>query len=97
LRTALIEAASAAARTNGSALQARYRRIRTRRGHQKAIVALAHQRLTIAYHVMANQVPYTELGAAYFDRHQRDRAGRRHIRQLEQLGYRVQVVEDTAA
>jgi transposase len=96
LRTALIEAASAAARTNGSALQARYRRIKARRGHQKAIVAIAHQLLTIAYAVMANHVPYTELGPDYFDQHQRDRAIRRHIRQLEQLGYRVQL-EKTAA
>jgi transposase len=89
LRAALIEAASAAARTKGSALQARYRRLKGRRGHHKAIVAVAHQLLTIAYFVLARHVPYTELGADYFDHHQRHRAIRRHVRHLEQLGYRV--------
>lgn len=95
LRTALVEAASAAARTKGSALQARYRRIKARRGYQKAVVAVAHHLLTIAYHVMAQGVPYTELGADYFDRRQRDRVTRRYVRHLEQLGYRVHL--ETAA
>lgn len=95
LRTALVEAASAAARTNGSALQARYRRIKARRGYQKALVAVAHQLLTIAYHVMAHGVPYAELGADYFDRRQKDRATRRYVHHLEQLGYRVHL--ETAA
>ena len=89
LRAALIEAASAAARTNGTALQARYRRVRSRRGHHKAIVAVAHQILTIVYYICAQHVPYHELGADYFDRMDRDRAIRRHVRHLEHLGYHV--------
>ncbi len=91
LRTALIEAASAAARTKGSALQARYRRIRARRGHKRAVVAVAHQLLTITYHVLAAVVPYTEFGADYFDQRFRERAVRRHVRHLEQLGYHVRL------
>lgn len=56
-------------------------------------MAVAHQLLTIAYYVMARNVPYTELGPDYFDQRHRDRAVRRHIRHLEQLGYRVHVEE----
>jgi transposase len=91
LTTALIEAAQAAARTNGTALQARYRRLRGRRGHQRAIVGVAHQILKITYYILAGDCVYDELGPDYFDRHHRERAIRRHIRQLEQLGYRVTV------
>jgi transposase len=91
LRTALIEAASAAARTQGSALQARYRRIRARRGHKRAVVAVAHHLLTITYHVLVADRPYTELGADYFDQRFQERAVRRHVRHLEQLGYRVRL------
>src|SRR5436853_124025 len=43
LRTALIEAAnSASGRTRGTYLNAQYLRLRSRRGHAKAIVAVAH-------------------------------------------------------
>src|SRR5258707_6745738 len=48
LRTILVQAAQAAAHTKDTALVARYRRIAARRGHKKAVVALAHPLLVIA-------------------------------------------------
>jgi transposase len=89
LRTTLIEGALAAARAKGTALQSRYYRIKRTRGHKKAVVAVGHQILEIAYYVMRDAVTYQELGADYFDRQHRERTTRRHIRQLEALGYRV--------
>jgi len=47
LRTSLIEAANAAARTKATALGARYRRILPHRGHRKAIVAVGRHILEI--------------------------------------------------
>lgn len=85
----LIEAATAASRTKATALSALYQRIKRRRGHQRAIVAVAHQILTIAYHLLARDTTYEELGPDYFQRRHRERHARRHVRQLEQLGYRV--------
>jgi transposase len=96
LRTALIESALAASRANRTALQARYLRVKRHRGHKKAVVAVGHQILEIAYYVMRDGTPYHELGADYFDRRHRDRAIRRHVRQLEQLGYHVMLVDPTA-
>lgn len=49
LRSVLVEAALAATRANRTALQARYLRIKRHRGHKNAVVATAHQMLTIAY------------------------------------------------
>jgi transposase len=90
LRTALIEAAQAATRTD-SALAAQYRRIMRHRGHKKAVVAVAHSILVIAYHLMSRQTTYRELGAGYFDRRHAERATRRAIKVLERQGYRVRL------
>lgn len=97
LKTALIEGALAASRAKGTALQARYLRVRRHRGHQKAVIAVAHQILEIAYYVMRDGVTYDELGAAYFDRRDRERTRLRCLRQLHTLGYEVTLVGPTAA
>jgi transposase len=89
LRTLLIESGLAATRAKDTALQTRYYRVKRNRGHKKAVLAVGHQILEIAYHVMRHGIPYHELGADYFDRRHRDRALRRHVRQLEALGYQV--------
>ena len=91
LRRTLIQAALGATRKNGSALQARYYRVKRHRGHKKAVVAVGHQILEIAYYVMHDGVSYDELGADYFDRRHAERAVRRHVRQLEALGFHVTI------
>jgi transposase len=91
LRATLIQAGLAATRSHGTALQARYHRVRRHRGHKKAVVALGHQILEIAYYIMRDGVTYDELGADYFDRRHAERAVRRHMRHLEALGYRVTI------
>jgi hypothetical protein len=89
LRGALVEAALAATRARGTARQARYYRVKRHRGHKKAIIAVGHQILEIAYYLMRDDVTYLELGADYFDRRDRDRTIRRNVKQLEALGYTV--------
>jgi transposase len=89
LRGALIEAGLAATRARGTALQARYYRVKRHRGHKKAVVATAHQILEIAYHLLRDKVTYRELGADYADRRDRDRTLRRNVKQLEALGFKV--------
>jgi len=89
LRGALIEAGLAATRARETALQARYYRVKRHRGHKKAVVAVGHQILEIAYYVLRDQVTYHELGADYFDRRDRDRTMRRNVKQLEALGFKV--------
>lgn len=91
LRRTLIQAALGAIHSKGTALQARYHRVKRHRGHKKAVVAVGHQLLEIAYYVMRDGVTYHELGADYFDRRHAERAVRRHVRQLEALGYRVTI------
>ena len=91
LRTALIEAAqSAAGRTKDTYLNPQYLRVKRRRGHKKAIVAVAHSILVAAYYILRDQVTYEELGGDYFVRREdQDRLTRRLVRQLERLGQHV--------
>jgi transposase len=91
LRAALVASAQAAVRTKGSYLAAQYHRIAARRGAKKAIIAVAHTLLTIAYHVIARREPYHELGADYFDRQKPAATAHRLVRRLRQLGFAVTI------
>jgi transposase len=91
LRTILVQAAQAAAHTKHPALAARYHRIAARRGHQKAVVALAHALLVIIFHVIARRQPYHELGEDYFQHRDPVARAKRLVHQLTQLGFAVQL------
>jgi transposase len=90
LRSALIEAAYAAARSRGTYLGAHYARLKGRRGPKKAAVAVGHSILVICYHILQRGEPYQELGEDYFNRRLSEEAyKKRLVRQLERLGHRV--------
>jgi transposase len=89
LRAALIEAAHGAAKSKGTYLSAQFRRLVSRRGKKKALVAVAHSILVIAYHVLTRREIYQELGGNYFDERERTVVERRLTRRLERLGYQV--------
>jgi transposase len=90
LHGALAEAAQAAARTKSSYLQAQYRRLAARRGKQRAIIAVGHTILRMAYHLLKYpDSVYEERGAHYFDERDRQGVERRLVRRLERLGYQV--------
>ncbi len=98
LRRALVEAAQAAARTKGTYLASQYARIKGRHGHNKAIIAVAHSILVIAYHILQRQQPYNELGGDYFiERQNKDAYQRRLVKQLERMGYDVTLDAKPAA
>ncbi|WP_207394249.1 IS110 family RNA-guided transposase [Actinomadura formosensis] len=90
LKGALGEAATAAARTD-TFLGARYRRIVKRRGHAKAIVAVARSILVITWHLINDpDTHYQELGPDWHQRHLNPtRKTRDLVRQLQALGHQV--------
>jgi transposase len=89
LKGALGMAAFGAARTKGSYLQARYKRLTARRGPMKALIAVEHSIITAIWHMLTDNVPYHELGGDYFTRRDPERAARRAVTRLNELGYRV--------
>ncbi|HLZ59180.1 MAG TPA: IS110 family transposase [Ktedonosporobacter sp.] len=89
LRSALVEAANAAARTKNTYLSAQYYRLVGRRGKPKALVALGHTLLVIVYYLLLREEEYQELGGNYFDERDRQAVEKRLVRRLENLGYQV--------
>jgi transposase len=96
LKTALVQAAHGAARTKGTALAAKYRRVAARRGARRAIMAVAHRLLLIAYQIIVRREPYRELGADYLERRQPSRTVDRLVQQLRDLGVEVTVTAEAA-
>lgn len=89
LKTALVEAANAAARTKGTYLRDKFYRLKARRGYKRAVVAVAHKILVAIYHMLSHQVRYHDLGDLYLDHLNKHHLTRNLVRRLERLGYTV--------
>jgi hypothetical protein len=89
LRRTLAEVANVAGRTKGTYLAAQFRRIAARRGKGRAVVAVGLSVLVAIYHMLTRKQPYRELGAHYFDDHEREHLQRRLVHRLERLGFAV--------
>lgn len=97
MRTALIEAAHAAAHSKNTYLSAQYHRLAARRGAKKAAMALGHTLLVIIYHVLTEEKDSEELGGNYFDERDRQAVKKRLVRRLENLGYQVSLTPTAPA
>ncbi|MGC1435030.1 MAG: transposase [Terriglobales bacterium] len=89
LKTALVEAANAAARAKGTYLRDKFCRLKARRGYKRAAVAIAHEILVSIYHMFSQQVPYHDLGDFYLDNLNKHHLTRTLVRRLERMGYTV--------
>jgi len=97
LKAALAEAAWAAGRCKGGYLPEQFRRLAARRGRKRAIVAVGHSILVIAYHLLKDGSRYTDLGPEHSDRRDADRVKKRSIQRLEALGYKVSLTDTKEA
>lgn len=91
LRGALVEAAWAASHTKNTYLGAYYRRLASRRGRKRALVALGHAILLIVYHILKDKTTYQDLGPDYFERKNKEASVQRIVRRLEAWGYSVEI------
>ncbi len=85
------QCAWAAARTKNTYLSAQFRRLAAKRGRKRAIIAVAHSILAIAYHLQKKRCDYRDLGSEYFDRLNADGLKRYLVRRLEALGHKVTI------
>ena len=86
LGVALKQAAHAAARTQHPYVAAQYHRLAGRRGNKKAIVAVAHAMVVIAYPLMQRKEPSRALGGDSCDQQRPDATAKRLVKRLERLG-----------
>jgi transposase len=96
LQTALVEAASAAARKKDSYLRDKFFRLKARRGYKRAAMAIAHKILISAYHMLRDGVPYQDLGAQYLDSLARQNTTKNLLHRLQRLGYEVELRPNAA-
>jgi transposase len=93
LKAALGQAAVTASRTKSTYLAARFKRVASRRGKKRALVAVGHTILIAVWAMLSHDLPYHDLGGDYFtDRlnpNAKARQARRLINQLGLLGYRA--------
>jgi transposase len=95
LKSILVQAACSAINVNGSYYQAKFRRLKQRRGHKRAVVAIAHSILITIYYMLKRGEPYRELGARFVSVHDIQRRRNSLVKQLEQLGFAVTVNQVT--
>lgn len=91
LRSVLIQAAHAAVKVKGSYLGAFYRRLASRHGVKKAIMAVAHKLLVLAYTLLTKRETYQEPGETYLDARRKEQTVRRLRNRIEQLGFTVRL------
>jgi len=89
LSAMLVEAAGSGGRSKGNYLSAQHARLTARRGMGRAQVAVAHQILVCAYHMLQRDEPYHDLGADWMRRRSTAAQTRRLVTQLERLGHTV--------
>lgn len=93
LKPVLVQCAWAASRSNGTYLQALFRRLRSRGGPKKAAVGVAASMLTAAYYMLRDGLSYHDLGPDHFVRRDRTRIAKHLTRRLRELGYEVSLQE----
>lgn len=87
----LVQCAWAAARTKSSYFHQQYHRLKARRGHKRALIAVAHSILVTIWHLLARPLPYADLGPHHFRRPPATEQAERLVHRLQQMGYAVQL------
>ena len=78
-----------AARSHDTYLGAKFRRIASRRGPIKALVAVEHALLIAIWHMLTNGDLYNEPGGDFYARRQPEKTKARALDQLRKMGSAV--------
>jgi transposase len=97
LKAALGTSALVASRTNDTFLAARYKRVASRRGHLRALVALERTILVAVWNVLSTNQPYVDLGGDYYARRRPAAMISKAINQLKQVGVNITFTSPTTA
>lgn len=92
LKTTLVQAAWAAARTKRSYFRGLFHRLKARRGTMKAIVAVAASMLRTIYYMLTRGQQYADLGENHFDALAQVKTANRLLKRLKGIGVEVLTV-----
>ncbi len=91
LRSILVQMANAAVRCKASYFATVYRRLAPRRGHKRAIVAVAHRLLIAVYHILKQHQPYRDYRTTDTGQRTQHQLIQTLQHRIERLGYQVQL------
>ena len=66
-----------------------YQRLKARRGHKRALIAVAHAMLTTIWHLLSHASDYADLGTVQQHAPDPQRLTKHLVQRLQQLGYSV--------
>lgn len=89
LRSILVQMANAAVRCKASYFATVYRRLAPRRGHKRAIVAVAHRLLIAVYHILKQHQPYRDYRTTDTGKPRQQHLVQTLQHRIERLGYHV--------
>jgi transposase len=92
LRSMLVQMANAAVRCKTSFFATVYRRLAPRRGHKRAIMAVAHRLLIAVYHMLRQHQPYHDHCATKSGQPTQQQLLNTLQHRIERLGYQVQLI-----
>lgn len=64
-----------------------------RRGKKRALIAVGHKILIMAYYILKDKVAYRELGISYLDNRRKHKMTRSYVNRLKKPGYEVTLKE----
>jgi transposase len=89
LKQMLVQCAWAASRTQRSYFHGMYQRLKARRGHKRALIAVAHAMLGTIWHLLSRASDYVDLASVPTHQPDPQRLTRHLVQRLQQLGYTV--------
>ena len=89
LKTMLVQCAKAAKNVKSSFFSAQYQRIATRRGKNRATLAVAHSMLIAIYHVLKTGTPFKDLGSEYYSQFNKEKKINSYLKKLHSLGWEL--------
>ena len=93
LKKTLVQSARAAARTKNTYFNSFYSGLASRRGANRAAVALGRKILEICYYMLRDGTRYNDIGADFFMKMNKNRILKSSIKRIEELGYTVEIKE----
>lgn len=86
LKSTLIQCAKSAQKDKNSFFYAQYQRLVTRKGANRATVAVAHSMLIAIYNIIKYKQPYKDLGSDYYAKYNNEAKRKYYLRKLSELG-----------
>lgn len=96
LKEILVECAQVTKKNQNTFFYAQYQRLVVKRGKNRAKVAVAHSMLIAIYYMLKENKEYTELGAEFYNKFNKEKKANAYMKKLKELGYDVQLIAQEA-